>query len=378
MDFGEFDHVAKVQAIQMARALDGQDIFAKAVGDLALGLPVVLYDNEQVMFVLSAECGRTEWLDDFIGRQDTVLVLTSRRANTLRARAYDGSLARIVVPDDVSSDWIRAVADPSLDLQYPMKGPLFSQRGGQVHLYRTALEMARRGRMLPAALVCRVRFGTEQARRDGFTVVSYDAAISILDEPVRPIPIAHADLPLLDAANSRIHVFRGSQGAEEHCAIEVGHPNSNMPVLARLHSSCFTGDVFGSLKCDCGTQLEKAISSMAANGGGVLLYLNQEGRGIGLVNKVRAYALQDQGFDTVEANHRLGFEDDERDFRMAAGMLRHLGYVRVRLMTNNPAKISILRGEGIDVVERVPIPGWVNPHNSAYLATKVKRSGHLP
>ena len=378
ISFGEIDHLAKAQAIHMARALDGQDIFAKAVGDLALGLPIVLFDNEQAMYVLSAECGRREWVDEFIGRRDAVLVLTRRRANTLRARAYDGSMARIVVPDNVNSDWIRAVADPSLDLQYPMKGPLLSQRGGQSHLYKTALEMARRGRMLPAVLVCDLGVGTERARRDGFTVVPCEDAISILDEPDRPVPIAHADLPLIDAANSRIHVFRSSQGAEEHCAIEVGSPNSDMPVLARLHSSCFTGDVFGSLKCDCGTQLEKAISAMAADGGGVLLYLNQEGRGIGLVNKVRAYALQDQGFDTVEANHRLGFEDDERDFRMAADMLRQLGYTRLRLMTNNPAKISIMRSEGIDVVERIPIPGWKNPHNTAYIATKIKRSGHLP
>jgi GTP cyclohydrolase II len=149
-------------------------------------------------------------------------------------------------------------------------------------------------------------------------------------------------------------------------------------VLTRLHSACFTGDLLGSLKCDCGPQLRGALAAMAEAGGGVLLYLNQEGRGIGLANKMRAYALQDQGFDTVEANHRLGFEDDERDFRIGAALLRQLGIGRVRLMTNNPAKIAMMEEQGIAVVERVPLHAGHTEENAAYLATKVAKSGHLP
>jgi GTP cyclohydrolase II len=148
-------------------------------------------------------------------------------------------------------------------------------------------------------------------------------------------------------------------------------------VLVRLHSACFTGDVLGSLKCDCGPQLQAAATAMAEAGGGILLYLNQEGRGIGLANKMRAYALQDQGFDTVEANHHLGFQDDERDFRVGATLLSRLGVDRVRLLTNNPAKLAMLEKQGIAVTERVPLVVGKTPQNAAYLATKAAKSGHL-
>jgi GTP cyclohydrolase II len=144
-----------------------------------------------------------------------------------------------------------------------------------------------------------------------------------------------------------------------------------------LHSACFTGDLMGSLKCDCGPQLRAALAQMGAEGTGILLYLNQEGRGIGLANKMRAYSLQDQGFDTVEANHRLGFEDDERDFRLGADILRSMGFSAVRLLTNNPRKVEMMEASGIDVAERVPLKVGENRHNAGYLATKAAKSGHL-
>ena len=172
-------------------------------------------------------------------------------------------------------------------------------------------------------------------------------------------------------------MFRAPDGGPEHYAVEVGTPDRNQPVLVRLHSACFTGDVLGSLKCDCGPQLQAALRAMEANGTGVLLYLNQEGRGIGLANKMRAYSLQDQGLDTVEANHRLGFEDDERDFRTGAALLRQMGIGRVRLMTNNPAKIARLDSEGIEVVDRVALKVGRGPENTRYLDTKARKSGHL-
>jgi GTP cyclohydrolase II len=172
-------------------------------------------------------------------------------------------------------------------------------------------------------------------------------------------------------------VFRPDDGGEEHYAIEIGRPDRSKPVLARLHSACFTGDVLGSLKCDCGPQLDAALRQMGAAGEGVLLYLNQEGRGIGLANKMRAYSLQDQGFDTVEANHRLGFEDDERDFRIGAAVLRRLGFGAVRLLTNNPRKIAMMESQGVQVTERVPLKVGETPQNRAYLATKAAKSGHL-
>ena len=179
------------------------------------------------------------------------------------------------------------------------------------------------------------------------------------------------------AAAGRLHIFRPDDGSAEHYAIEIGRPDRDKPVLARLHSACFTGDVLGSLKCDCGPQLHAALAQMGHEGAGVLLYLNQEGRGIGLANKMRAYSLQDQGFDTVEANHRLGFEDDERDFRIGAEILQKMGFAQVRLLTNNPKKLAMLQACGLTVTERVPLHVGQTAQNRAYLATKAAKSGHL-
>jgi GTP cyclohydrolase II len=190
-------------------------------------------------------------------------------------------------------------------------------------------------------------------------------------------PVIAARLPMRLAGAGRLHVFRPHDGSVEHYAVEVGRPDRDAPVLARLHSACFTGDVLGSLKCDCGPQLHAALAAMHEAGSGVLLYLNQEGRGIGLANKMRAYSLQDQGFDTVEANHRLGFEDDERDFRLGAELLRRLGFGAVRLLTNNPRKVDMLTASGITVTERVPLKVGLTDENAAYLATKAAKSGHL-
>ena len=156
----------------------------------------------------------------------------------------------------------------------------------------------------------------------------------------------------------------------------VGEPDLSLPVPVRLHSACLTGDVFGSRRCDCGDQLKLALSRLAEIGGGVILYLDQEGRGLGLVNKMRAYALQDTGLDTVDANITLGFDDDERDYRIAARMLEMLGCTRIQLLTNNPAKINGLAGSGIDIVDRMPLVTPVNRDNHRYLAAKATRAGH--
>jgi GTP cyclohydrolase II len=190
-------------------------------------------------------------------------------------------------------------------------------------------------------------------------------------------PVSEARVPLAGAPETRIVTFRPADGGGEHLAIVIGRPDPGKPVLTRLHSECLTGDLLGSLRCDCGDQLRGAIDALAQGGGGILLYLAQEGRGIGLVNKLRAYGLQDQGFDTVDANEQLGFDDDERVYQPAARMLRCLGFSRVRLLTNNPAKVGALVRHGIEVVERVQHSFPSNEHNWTYLQTKAKRSGHL-
>ena len=177
--------------------------------------------------------------------------------------------------------------------------------------------------------------------------------------------------------DSEIVMFRAEIGVEEHFAVLIGTgANSDTP-LVRLHSQCITGDILGSLKCDCGEQLQAAMHLMAENGGGILVYLAQEGRDIGLMNKMRAYALQDNGLDTVDANHVLGFNTDERLFLPAARILQALDVSKIQLITNNPDKISQLEKYDIDVIKRVPLALNANPHNHHYLKTKQDRTGHL-
>ncbi len=190
-------------------------------------------------------------------------------------------------------------------------------------------------------------------------------------------PVSEARVPLADAEDVRIVSFRPADGGPDQFAILVGAPERQAAPLARLHSECFTGDFLGSLRCDCGDQLRGAIRRMVHEGNGVLLYLAQEGRGIGLANKLRAYLLQDRGLDTVDANHHLGFANDERDYWAATAMLRQLGIGRVRLLTNNPAKIAQLERYGIEVAGRVPHIFAANAHNRDYLRTKAVRSGHM-
>ncbi len=174
-----------------------------------------------------------------------------------------------------------------------------------------------------------------------------------------------------------MHGFQDEVTGKEHIALTMGDVSTGEPVLGRVHSECLTGDALFSMRCDCGSQLEAAMKAIAANGCGVILYLRQEGRGIGLLNKIRAYELQDDGADTVEANERLGFAPDIRQYDMCAVMLAHLGITKMRLMTNNPRKVDALRKIDIDVVERIPLQTGQNPHNERYLATKGGKLGHL-
>ncbi len=175
-----------------------------------------------------------------------------------------------------------------------------------------------------------------------------------------------------------IHGFDDRESGKEHVALTMGDFQGDEPVLVRIHSECLTGDALGSLRCDCGSQLQEAMRQIAENGEGAILYLRQEGRGIGLLNKLKAYHLQDQGADTVEANERLGFGADLRDYSGCKAMLDHLNISRVRLLTNNPRKVAALAELGIDVAERIPLHTGRNPHNSKYLETKMGKLGHLP
>lgn len=343
------------------------ETIARARADLRMGLPVVIGDH----LAAAVETLTPGRLDDLRRLGRPVLALTARRAETLKARAYDEGLARVKVPEDADLGWLRALADPADDLRVPMKGPLFTDRDGDVTAHCAALALAKSAQLLPAVLM------VAADPVAGLTRLPPGPLLAQLAQEAVLAPVAAARVPLLAAERSRLHIFRPDDGGTEHYAIEIGDPPRNTPVLARLHSACFTGDVLGSLKCDCGPQLQSALTAMGQAGAGVLLYLNQEGRGIGLANKMRAYDLQDQGFDTVEANHRLGFEDDERDFRIGAALLKRLGFGAVRLMTNNPRKVVMMEAQGIAVPERVPLIVPRNPFNESYLDVKAQKSGHI-
>lgn len=356
---------------------DLNETLARALNDLRVGLPLVLHDGGEETVVAAVETCSDRRLSQLLMIENAVLVVTARRANTLKARVYDRDIARLRIPRDGNCRWARAVADPSRDLQFPLKGPFATERGGNVDSFRTGIELTRAARLLPAAVMIPTSdaLGRESCcRLTGLDLAAMRRAANGTKETLL---VASARLPIAKHPGSRIHVFRSAAETEDHCAIEIGSPPRSEPVLTRLHSACFTGDVLHSLKCDCGAQLNSAIDQMAKAGSGLLLYLNQEGRGIGLVNKIRAYSLQDQGFDTVESNHRLGFEDDERDFRVGAAMLGRLGFARTRLMTNNPRKVRMLSECGIEVVERVPLTVECNRFNRAYLETKASKSGHI-
>jgi GTP cyclohydrolase II len=300
------------------------------------------------------------------------LVLTHARARTLKIRLYTPDAIALPIDAKDRVEKLRAIADPTDDMAEPMKGPFEAERAKLPVGFLAGIKLAKLSGLLPAIVAARI------AKTDSniVTIGARDIA-DYEGEAAKTLKIVtRARVPLEDAEKTELIAFRSADGGPEHYAILINAPSTRAPILARLHSECFTGDLLGSLKCDCGPQLRGAIDAIAKNGGGMLLYLAQEGRGIGLINKLRAYRLQDQGFDTLQANERLGFEIDERLYGIAAKMLKLLGYGAVRLMTNNPDKVSALEKYGVTVAERVPHAFPTNVHNAGYIATKA-RAGHL-
>jgi GTP cyclohydrolase II len=300
----------------------------------------------------------------------TAILISASRAATLklvnqRAAADTAVPVMIAVPQDMDAWLAMAIADPVLDMRHPMKGPFAALLVDDVDAAHGAMELARHAGLLPAFLVV--------PDIDADTVTPADI-VAFADAGALQIA-ARAHLPVAAQENSEIIAFRSIADATDHIALVIGKRDDTPPVV-RLHSECLTGDVLGSLKCDCGPQLHEALHQISDANWGVLLYLRQEGRGIGLINKLRAYALQDQGFDTVDANTRLGFAVDARDFAVAANMLRLMNISSVQLLTNNPQKVAGLEAEGIAIIERLPLQIVANAHNIGYLETKRDRTGH--
>ena len=239
-----------------------------------------------------------------------------------------------------------------------------------------AIDLAKFAQRLPALLVGDAGTAAVGACDPRLIEVAASAVADVRRSVIASLAVAaEAIIPLSGGFPARFVVFRDSLGGTQ-TAVMVGRPDFAQPVPVRLHSACLTGDVFGSRRCDCGDQLRLALHQLEQHGGGIILYLEQEGRGLGLANKIRAYQLQDAGLDTVDANTVLGFDDDERDYGMAVRMLQVLGCTRVRLLTNNPAKLEGLARAGIDVSGRVPLHGPINADNRRYLTAKATRAGH--
>jgi GTP cyclohydrolase II len=357
----------------------------RAIAELRRGAPVLAVCEEGGVLVAAAELSGSATLARIsaLAAQPAQLLLAPTRAAAVLQRPAPGGAAvpavAVRLPPGTTPALLRALADPTAEptVLRPELAGLPPETTGAV-----VIRLAKLARLLPAMLAAPV---PEQADWRGFAA-RHDLiavpGVDVLDYPdtvaATLTRVAEARVPTEDSRETRIIAFRPADGGTEHLAMVVGDPwSAAAPPLVRLHSECFTGDLLGSLRCDCGPQLRGALRRMAEEGAGVLLYLSQEGRGIGLVNKLRAYQLQDEGADTLDANTRLGYGADERNFLIAAAMLRELGIDTVRVLTNNPDKVAALAACGIRVAARVPHHFPANEHNGRYLQTKAERFGHL-
>jgi len=337
--------------------------FDRAAAELRAGRPLVVETQDSATLVAALD-GVTPHVYGLFREFGGRLVISTERAKTLglavdhpialplRRLDRDAAQQLAITPHlPAPADWEpgSAAAGATLELcKYALLLP-------------AALSVALDGETAPPPDLFRIRLDRLQA-----PAAAFDLEI-----------VSEAEVPLAGGISTRFVVMRGGPAPRDQVAVIVGAPDPSKPVPVRVHSACLTGDMFGSLRCDCGDQLRNAVARLNAAGGGVLLYLDQEGRGIGIGNKMRAYSLQDDGFDTIDANSVLGFEADERRYDYAAAMLAKLGYRRIILLTNNPDKIEALNLAGIEVVERQSLTGVTTAENLHYLYTKAQRSNHM-
>ena len=364
----------------------GQLAVDRAIAELRRGGLVAIRagrDLDRLAVAAGSEMANRELMGQMsaIAGSEPRLVLTRNRAAVLGS-GTDAPAVSIALANSLDVEAVLDLSDPTRSAAIPAGLTALPERADTPAT--AAVKLVKLARLLPSALVASVHgisasTMTAWARERALLVVDAGEIERFAETSAhRLIRAASARVPLADAELCELTAFRPMDGGTEHVAIRIGEPDGDAgPVLIRIHSACLTGDLLGSLRCDCGEQLRGAIREIEEAGGGVLLYLAQEGRDIGLINKLRAYTLQDLGADTVDANTTLGFDDDERVYFPAAEMLRQLGIGRVRLMTNNPSKVEQLAACGVEVVERVPHIFASNSHNERYLATKATRSGHL-
>lgn len=368
-------------------AADGQRRIDRALHELRGNYPVLLGDQgPDAWLALSAEYYLVQEPEPLIlfPPGEARLVLTGIRAvhlGLVKDETSDVSLPFLPV---AQAGLLTRMVDPSVNPGSVLSGEIVSSLKPDIRpaseAEAAAVSLAKLAGLLPSVLV---------ARLDASDITAWAQEHHVLHVPLREVEayrrglavglrqVSAATVPLEWAEDARVLAFRPRYGAVEHLAVLVGAPEKAEAPLVRVHSSCVTGDILGSLRCDCGEQLHAALHAMAEAGAGILLYMSQEGRGIGIANKLRAYRLQDAGVDTLDANREIGFAGDERQFAEAAEILRQLGVARIHLMSNNPAKMDALRALGIEVVARQSVAVPPNTHNEKYLETKRRRFGHL-
>jgi GTP cyclohydrolase II len=342
----------------------------RALAEIRSGRPVLLTGDGVNLLAVSAESIDDEGLASIRAAAGGAvrLVLSAPR---LRLLGHNGTEPGALPLTDMDAAAVHEIVSD-----------IGSKLGGRVpetasDLDRGALELVRLAYLLPAAIAAQL---PDAGMADNCGMVHVDiAAITHYREMVLSAPriVARAPVPLEDAGETEFVVFRGGEGMRDQIAVVIGQPDPSQPVYMRLHSACLTGDLFGSLKCDCGDQLRGAVRYMAELGGGILLYLDQEGRGNGIANKIRPYKLQHAGYDTFDADEILGFDLDQRRFDFAAAMIKELGHSAVRLLTNNPAKVLALQEAGLDVVSSHSVKARLTIQNVGYLAAKRDRAGHM-
>jgi GTP cyclohydrolase II len=346
----------------------------RALAEFRAARPVLLRDGGALALAMCAELADadlTARLDD-LSQGNARLVLSAARLRRLGAKGRG----------ETGRSETGVLAMPSIDLArvetlaFRLDARVDAPVGPAGALDDAALELARLALVLPAVIL--VPVCAEQIAGEPLIEVGIDAVNAYRSAQVATLSVVgRAPVPLEGAPDTEFVVFRGGEGLRDQVAIIVGKPDLSAAVPVRLHSACLTGDLFGSLKCDCGDQLRETVQWMAENEGGILLYLDQEGRGNGISNKMRAYKLQSQGWDTYDADEVLGFDLDQRHFDFAAAMLKQLGVSRVTALTNNPLKVGAIKAAGLDVAATQRVLGRPNVHNVRYLASKRDRAGHF-
>jgi GTP cyclohydrolase II len=341
----------------------------RGLADFKAGRPVIVAAGTERLLVLPVDGATPESISAFRAMVRPALpqlAITASRARVLGIETDEPIRVALEPRDDLRSIERMTQAVRATPRSASIAGGL---------AVTAAIDLAKLAERVPALLVAEASLLSRPELQDLITI---DAAAlvqfrrKLVDSLVM---VAQAQVPLLDGIPARFHVFRDSAGGTP-VAVVVGAPDFSRPVPVRLHSACLTGDVFGSRRCDCGAQLQLAIGRLHELGGGIVLYLEQEGRGVGLANKMRAYALQDQGLDTVDANTTLGFDDDERDYGIAARILKMIGCTRLLLLTNNPGKLEALAEAGVEIAGRIPLQAPINADNRRYLTAKAARAGH--